>query len=123
MERRDLWEESGVSDKIREEFEKDRSYLDLRWNDKTNRYYDIYTNAVFNEYLCGYSSRDEEIKKLKQDCKNLVEINNNQTVIIKLADEEIKQLKIACNQYGKRLVLLGEDDVVFYATDFLKDGE
>ena len=47
-------------------------------------------------------SRDEENKKLR---------------------EQINILKIDCNSRGKRLVSLGEDDVIFYAADFLKDGD
>ena len=43
--------------------------------------------------FCIYSDHEKEIKKLKQDCKNLVDINNNQAVIVKLADEEIKKLR------------------------------
>ena len=36
---------------------------------------------------------------------------------LKEAKENIEQLKIQCNTYAKRLVLLGEDDVIWYTKE------
>lgn len=76
-------------------------------------------------------SHDEEIKTLSQDCKNLVEMNNNIAKIVDSKDSEIKKLrealnnlKIKSNQYAKRLVNYGDDDVIWEVSENLfKDGE
>lgn len=52
------------------------------------------------KYHCGFqrpdsNSRQLEIEKLNQDCKNLVEINDNQSKVVESRDAEIKELREA----------------------------
>lgn len=49
----------------------------------------------YTDLFTIYKFRDPEIKALKQDCKNLVEIINNQAEIMKSKDIEIKKLREA----------------------------
>ena len=41
-------------------------------------------------------------------------------MLIEKQQAEIAELKVQCNSYGKRLILKGEDDITFYASDFPK---
>lgn len=77
-------------DKLREEFEKwfrdtagPVGYLTLSETDKSVN--DVYMDDVVNGVFCGFKagaeSQQAEIDELKTDCKNLIEINNNQTEV------------------------------------------
>lgn len=44
-------------------------------------------------FITGHKFRDEEIKKLIQDCKNHITINETQTKIMDSKNEEIKKLR------------------------------
>lgn len=58
---------------------------------------DTVLKALMNKFPdhAGHDSRNPEVEHLKQDCKNLVEINNNQAKIVDGLQAEIKELKIA----------------------------
>lgn len=70
-------------------------WLESMKSDNELNYYGTQEKALWKRiYEAGRKSTNEEIKILKQDCKNLVNINNNQTEIMKSKDIEIKNLRI-----------------------------
>ena len=58
-----------------------------------------WTDSNLKIFTAGYKSRDEEIKELRG---------------------AFEEAKIQANNYAKRLVNLGEGNVVWYATEFPK---
>jgi hypothetical protein len=110
-------------DKIREEYEKEYTVYDYITFDKIHNCY-IPTNPTnvkgwqeedirdmntgFPRYRKGYKARDKEVKNSNQDCKNLVEVNNNQAKIMESKDEEIKKLEK--QQMDIHYYLMGTED-------------
>ena len=141
-------------DKIREEFEKENIVYAYITFDKIHNCY-IPTNPTdvkgwqeedirdmniwFPRYKKGYKSRDEAFQKLETDCKNLVEVNNNQSEIVEgLKAENKKQLealedvveirKIYEEVESEYIYLMGEltkkiETLIHEAKQALKDGD
>lgn len=59
----------------------------------------------------GWQENDEDEGSLNDKIQDTL---NDCASEITALRERVKQMAIVCNSYGKRLVLLGEDDVTFY---------
>ena len=55
-------------------------------------------------FAAGHDSRNPEVEELNQDCKNLVEINNNQAKVIDGLQAEIEKLKEIITQVHSWIV-------------------
>ena len=98
---------TGEVDKIREELKPCpccKSNRIIHYWTENNLYViecDVCGLMVAKQYISAAEkawntrSADPEIEPLKQDCKNLTDINNNQAEIMKSRDEEITELKVA----------------------------
>lgn len=79
-------------DKIREEFEKFKKYQGAEYPQYFIDPSDPWSTHL-HTFEAGYKVRDEEVKILNQDCKNLVDVNNNQAKIMESRDPQVKKLR------------------------------
>lgn len=75
-----------MSDEIRERFE-------WWWIDGDLRDNPLNKTDIRQGYIAGHKSRDEEIQRLEADCRDLVEINENQAEIVEGLEADKKLMK------------------------------
>jgi hypothetical protein len=99
-------------DKGREEFEKFyRGFNLTKTKTKSKLYESNEVQGMWAAWQTCWKSRDEEIKKLNQDCKNLVEINNNQAELMESRDAKIEKLHESSIEYAGYNDNLGQENL------------
>ena len=73
-------------------------------------------SMIMDGWESDIAEMDAEIKQLKQDCKNLVEVNNNQMDYTKSRDIEIEELKMEDKIIGLTKSIRDHNDELSFGT-------